>query len=45
MHCKRFARMTFRENIAKQNTTQFVANDIPENTFTAEEKKSRNNAK
>ncbi len=38
MQCKRFARMTYLENIAKQNITRFIADDIPENTLTTEEK-------
>ncbi len=35
--------MTYLENIAKQNITQSVVDDIPRNTFTTEE--TRNNAK
>ncbi len=38
MLCKRFARMTYLENIAKQDVTRFVADDIPGNTLTTEEK-------
>ncbi len=35
--CKRFARMTYPENIAKQAITRFVADDIAVNTLTTEE--------
>ncbi len=38
MHCKRFTRMTYLENIEKQDITRFVADDIPENTLITEEK-------
>ncbi len=44
VHCKRFARMTYLENIAKRDITQFVVDDIPGNTLTTG-KKLRNNAK
>ncbi len=38
MHCKRFARMTYLENIAKQDITRFVVDNIPGNTYATEEK-------
>ncbi len=44
MRCKRFAGMTYLENIAKPDIKRFVADDILGNTITTE-KKSRNNAK
>ncbi len=41
MHCKRFARMTYLENIAKQDITRFVVEDIHGNTLTTEEKNQK----
>ncbi len=38
MHYKRFASMTYLENIAKQDITRFVTDDMPGNTVTTEEK-------
>ncbi len=39
MHRKRFARMTYLENTAKQDITRFVVDDLIKNTLTTLKKK------
>ncbi len=41
MHCKKFAGVTYLENIAKQGVTRFIADDIAGNNLTTQEKKSK----